>query len=86
MAEPEAKAEPMLVLSAGTPDMLLRPCSDCGLRTGNFCEARQQKNNQRWQGGGADDSGGGTEQVFRMDRMSVVDPLFTCEGLQRLGL
>ena len=51
MAEPEAKGEAMLVLSAGTPDMLLRPCSDCGLRTGNFCETRRQKNNERWQGG-----------------------------------
>ena len=51
MAEPEPKEEAMLVLSAGTPDMLLRPCSDCGRRTGNFCETRLQKDKQRWQGG-----------------------------------
>ena len=28
----------MQVLGIGTRDMLVRPCVDCGKRTGNFCD------------------------------------------------
>ena len=29
---------PMRVLASGEPSMLCRPCVDCGLRTGCFCD------------------------------------------------
>ncbi len=39
------------VLAAGDEDDLLRPCVDCGLITGNFCETPLQRGHDEWQGG-----------------------------------
>ena len=32
-------------------DDLIRPCVDCGRKTGNFCETMMQKGHAFWQGG-----------------------------------
>eukprot|EP00969_Alexandrium_andersonii_P017007 744799-Alexandrium_andersonii.AAC.1 len=35
----------------GSQEMLCRPCVDCGLETGNFCETMSQAGHSHWQGG-----------------------------------
>ena len=39
------------LVCVGETDELLRPCVDCGLRTGNFCETTKQQGLPAWQGG-----------------------------------
>ena len=39
------------IVSVGSADDFLRPCVDCGERTGNFCETPTQQGSEHWQGG-----------------------------------
>ena len=39
------------VLCVGDEEELMRPCVDCGLITGNFCETERQRGHILWQGG-----------------------------------
>ena len=43
------RSSQLTVLATG--DNLCRPCADCGLRTGNFCETLLQVGHSHWQGG-----------------------------------
>ena len=51
MATKSAAAEELTILCTGDPAQLLRPCVDCGLLTGNFCETMAQAGHAEWQGG-----------------------------------
>ena len=41
----------MEVLATGDEALLVRPCVDCGRRTGNFCETPAQAGHTGWEGG-----------------------------------
>ena len=41
----------MEVLAIGGEALLMRPCVDCGRRTGNFCETPAQAGHTGWEGG-----------------------------------
>ena len=41
----------MMVKTAGDAKMLYRPCVDCGVKTGSWCETMKQKGHDLWQGG-----------------------------------
>ena len=39
------------IVSVGSADDFLRPCVDCGERTGNYCETPTPLGSEHWQGG-----------------------------------
>ena len=41
----------MEVLATGDEALLVRPCVDCGRRTGNYCETPAQAGHTFWEGG-----------------------------------
>jgi hypothetical protein len=50
-APKSAAAGELTILCFRDPAQLFRPCVDCGVRTGSFCETMAQVGQAEWQGG-----------------------------------